>query len=81
MSNTHLRGLLKLILEFNRFWKTAMTLGVEHQFILNYFNEKLAEDYKVKQIKIDHFKLKENNDFHFIITGKVTWLSVSSVRN
>ena len=61
------------------FGKTAMTLSVEHQFILDYFNEKLAEDYKVKlKNEIDQFKLKENSSLpHFHNNGKVTWLSVS----
>ena len=78
MSNTHL-SLLKLIWNLIDFGKTAMTLSVEHQFILNYFNEKLAEDYKVKlKNEIDHFKLKENSSLpHFHNNGKVTWLSVS----
>ena len=39
-----------------------MTLSDEHQFILDYFNEKLPEDYKVKlKNEIDQFKLKENS--------------------
>ena len=77
MSNTHL-SLLKH-LNLIDFGKTAMTLSVEHQFILDYFNEKLAEDYKVKlKNEIDQFKLKENSSLpHFHNNGKVTWLSVS----
>ena len=56
-----------------------MTLSDEHQFILDYFNEKLPEDYKVKlKNEIDQFKLKENSSLpHFQKNGKVTWLSVS----
>ena len=50
MSNTHLSLLNNLnLIDFG---KTAMTLSDEHQFILDYFNEKLPEDYKELNLKM-----------------------------